>query len=195
MSVVERFRLVLRKPRPDELHHKRQRRAAPMLDLKAESQQRFTELVVGKGLALRVVLRETRQYAEESWCNGATGIGLAYLDLARHVPQLADYLGWAQRAHAATLARLDCRSPCLCHGSLGNAWLLQRYQPRTADNASVIAALLARIPDTIQREGVICGVQPNRAMPGLMSGVAGIGYGLLQLATSQPLPDPLSLLQ
>lgn len=132
---------------------------------------------------------------EESWCNGATGIGLAYLDLARHVPQLADYLGWAQRAHAATLARLDCRSPCLCHGSLGNAWLLQRHQPRTGNYASVIAALLARVTDTIQREGVICGVQPNRAMPGLMSGVAGIGYGLLQLATSQPLPDPLGLRQ
>lgn len=130
---------------------------------------------------------------EESWCNGASGIGLACMLLDGLDLGVGDYVSWGRRAIQAVRVNLACRSPCLCHGSLGNAWLLQRFDSRDPDTRETIASLVDGVIDDLHRVGAVCGVQPNRALPGLMTGVAGMGYGLLQLASQDPLPDILTL--
>ena len=39
----------------------------------------------------------------------------------------------------------------------------------------------------------LCGTQTSLASPGLMAGLAGIGYGLLRLACSERVPSVLVL--
>jgi lantibiotic modifying enzyme len=46
---------------------------------------------------------------------------------------------------------------------------------------------------TIAEQGCLCGMQTSLASPGLMVGLAGIGYGLLRLACPEQVPSVLVL--
>jgi type 2 lantibiotic biosynthesis protein LanM len=118
-----------------------------------------------------------------SWCHGAPGIGLARLQALRHVkdPTLRTEI---DAALIATLAGGFGRNHTLCHGDLGNLELLAeagrtlgdaRWQRETSRLAAVIL-------ESIQRDGWLCAVPRAIEAPGLMTGLAGIGMGLLRLA-------------
>ena len=51
----------------------------------------------------------------------------------------------------------------------------------------------ALILEEIDREGWLCGVPLGVESPGLMTGLAGIGYGLLRLAEPTRVPSVLVL--
>ena len=87
------------------------------------------------------------------------------------------------------------RNHSLCHGDLGNLELLLQARrilggPRWEDEIRRrTATVLASIETNGWRSGVAFGVET----PGLMVGLAGIGYELLRLAEPEHVPSVLVL--
>lgn len=129
-----------------------------------------------------------------AWCHGAPGIGLARVQC---LPMLD---GDEVRREIETAVETTFRSGfghnhCLCHGDIGNATALLTIGSRLRDQT-----LLARtgnvagtIYESIQRHGWLTGVPLAIETPGLMTGLAGIGYGLLRFMDSKRIPCVLSL--
>jgi type 2 lantibiotic biosynthesis protein LanM len=129
-----------------------------------------------------------------AWCHGAPGIGLVRLDAlgSGDDPELAGDLTGALRS----TTRVGFGSnDSLCHGDLGNLELLVRAQELgyhgewEDDLAFHSARLVARLLESNWR----CGVPGGVETPGLMTGLAGIGYGLLRLAAPERVPSLLAL--
>ena len=129
-----------------------------------------------------------------AWCHGAPGIGLARLAL---LPLLAgeELEPEIAAALASTRARGFSGGHSLCHGDFGNLDLLVAaattlLRPDLLDEARRLAAgWLAAQPQT----GWRCGVPGGVETPGLMVGIAGIGYELLRLADPAATPSVLML--
>jgi type 2 lantibiotic biosynthesis protein LanM len=129
------------------------------------------------------------EYFMTAWCHGAPGIGLGRL-LTR--PHLDDPLFAAEieAAIANTLAEGFGLGHCLCHGDLGNLETLLLAGPRQAADVERLSAVIL---ESIKRDGWLCGVPGGVETPGLMVGLAGIGYGLLRLADPERVPSVLAL--
>jgi type 2 lantibiotic biosynthesis protein LanM len=117
------------------------------------------------------------------WCHGAPGITLTRLQALRQVddPILPSEIAAGLETTLSDGFRGD---HCLCHGCLGNVEsliqareVLSRYP--WSDHVDRIAAAILR---SIDEDGWSCGVPLGVETPGLMTGLAGIGYGLLRLA-------------
>lgn len=128
-----------------------------------------------------------------SWCHGATGIGLARLVSREFLDEHADTE--IEVALRTTIARGLSTSHTLCHGSLGNLELIleasrrldhSRWQPH-------LTRLASQALEEIARHGWYCGTSQGIESPGLMTGLAGIGYGLLRLAEADAVPSVLTL--
>jgi type 2 lantibiotic biosynthesis protein LanM len=129
-----------------------------------------------------------------TWCHGAAGIGLARL---RCLPHLSDPLlrGEIESALRTTFAKGFGLSHILCHGDLGNLDLLlcaAREFPFSPWGAEV-DPLAGGILHSIERDGWLCANPSNLPSPGLMTGLAGIGYMLLRLSEPQQAPSLLTL--
>jgi type 2 lantibiotic biosynthesis protein LanM len=127
------------------------------------------------------------------WCHGAPGIGLARLDVLHlldgHARTEVDI------ALETTLAQGFGDNHSLCHGDLGNVELvLQAAEILGGERWSTKREhLSASVLDDIGRVGWICGTPRQVESPGLMSGLAGIGYGLLRLVSPRDVPAVLLL--
>ncbi|TCN40191.1 type 2 lantibiotic biosynthesis protein LanM [Kribbella orskensis] len=129
--------------------------------------------------------RRTRP-ANAGWCSGDAGTALARLGAG--VPaDLEAYLRTA--TERPVLADMS-----LCHGELGAVeplmWLAEREHPaievvRRRRAGLVLAA--------VQQYGPRCGSPRGVASAGLLTGLAGIGYGLLRLAFGGQVPSVLLL--
>ncbi len=129
-----------------------------------------------------------------AWCHGAPGIGLARLLCLRHLDdfQIRSEINVALKA---TLARGFGRNHSLCHGDLGNLELLLQAsltlsEPRWRAEVNRIAAIIL---ESIDQNGWLCGNPLGVESPGLMTGLAGIGYELLRLAEPAAVPSVLAL--
>lgn len=129
-----------------------------------------------------------------AWCNGAPGIGLARL---RSLPHLDDSEIRAEidTALKTTLAQGFGLNHSLCHGDLGNLELLLQASltldnPQWHDQVNRLASIIL---ESINQHGWLCGVPLRVETPGLMTGLAGIGYGLLRLAEPTQVPSVLVL--
>jgi type 2 lantibiotic biosynthesis protein LanM len=129
-----------------------------------------------------------------AWCHGAPGIGLARLATR---PWLEDPAidGEIEAALASTLQRGFGMNHSLCHGDLGNLDLLlqARRRPDGERLQPHIDRLAAQVLAGIRSQGCLCGVPEGLETPGLMTGLAGIGYGLLRLADPEKVPAVLTL--
>ncbi len=123
------------------------------------------------------------------WCHGAAGIGLARLGCLELV-QNPDMEQEVKVAIETTLREGFGLNHCLCHGDLGNLELLV-----VAGMQNQLAAqeYTAMILDSIEQQGCITGLPLGIESPGLMTGLAGIGYGLLRAAFPGKLPSVLLL--
>ncbi|MEE4420618.1 type 2 lanthipeptide synthetase LanM family protein [Streptomyces bugieae] len=137
-----------------------------------------------------------------AWCHGAPGIGTARATLAAYGdPGIAKAAAAGlETAVEATLRHygdagvVTVRNLSLCHGELGNLDFLATAT-RGVDNPAariVTARLTHAVCATLDERGPICGVPEGISTPGLMTGIAGIGYGLLRSAAPDRLPDVLS---
>ncbi|MBK8257189.1 MAG: type 2 lantipeptide synthetase LanM family protein [Polyangiaceae bacterium] len=152
---------------------------------------------------------------EAAWCHGAPGIGLGRL-LEVEPPRLvssplhssSNGLNPLSNPEAQTAAHTEIETALavtmrqqyapdhsLCHGDLGDIELFTEAarvlgQPQWQAEADRRAA---RLLHSIQDEGPICGLPLDAEVPGLMIGIAGIGYGLLRLAAPEQVPSVLLL--
>jgi len=129
-----------------------------------------------------------------AWCHGAPGIGLGRL---RSLPHLnnAEIRAEIDTALHTTLSQGFGLNHCLCHGDLGNLELLFQASLVLDDPKwrSAVTRLAAIILESINQYGWLCGVPLGVETPGLMTGLAGIGYELLRLAEPTQIPSVLTL--
>jgi lantibiotic modifying enzyme len=122
-----------------------------------------------------------------AWCHGAPGIGLARAAL---LPLVTDrtlrreiVADLAQALETTLRAGFD-GNHSLCHGALGNLALIDAAVAvpefkHLRDARDVVAA---GIVGSIREHGPLCGIPNGVETPGLMTGLAGIGLGMLRIA-------------
>lgn len=120
------------------------------------------------------------------WCSGDAGIVLSRLRAG--IPtDLEAYLESA--ANRPVLADMS-----LCHGELGAVepllWLAEGDDPAIEAVRRRRAGLILA---AVQQYGPQCGTPRGVTSPGLLTGLAGIGYGLLRLGFAQRVPSVLLL--
>jgi len=83
----------------------------------------------------------------------------------------------------------------LCHGDLGNLeFIFQAGRLLDCPEYQASAEhMCAVILESIREGGWMCGVPLSAETPGIMTGLAGIGFELLRLAHPQRVPSVLSL--
>ena len=129
-----------------------------------------------------------------AWCNGAPGIGLARLCTLERLDDAATRRE-IDVALETTLRHGFGQNHCLCHGDLGSVELFLQADQRFDNHqlSSPVDSVARAIVNGIAENKVLCGTPMSVATPGLMIGLAGIGYGLLRLAQPQRVPSILTL--
>jgi lantibiotic modifying enzyme len=124
--------------------------------------------------------------ANAGWCSGDAGTALARLAAAAPA-DLETYLKVANER--PVLADMS-----LCHGELGAVepllWLAERDDPAIEAVRRRRAGLVLA---AVQQYGPQCGTPRGVTSPGLLTGLAGIGYGLLRLGFGRRVPSVLLL--
>lgn len=129
-----------------------------------------------------------------AWCHGAPGIGLARLGSLPYVDDAAIRTE-IEAALRTTLAQGFGMNHSLCHGDLGNLETVLMAARVLGDTHYEQEAerLAAAILGSIDEHGWLTGVPLSVETPGLMTGLAGIGYELLRLAYPDRVPSVLLL--
>jgi type 2 lantibiotic biosynthesis protein LanM len=129
-----------------------------------------------------------------AWCHGAPGIGLGRLT---SLPPIEDKVMRQDIVVAIETTRAHGfgSNHSLCHGDLGNLDLLIEARDRLGriDLQPDIDDITARIVTDMRQNGWRCGNPLGVESPGLMTGLAGIGYELLRLVEPSRVPSVLSL--
>lgn len=129
-----------------------------------------------------------------AWCHGAPGVGLGrlaglpYLDDASVREEI-------EIAVESTIEHGFGKSHCLCHGDLGNLEIVTLAAERLGrpDWARRAGRVAGGILAGIRERGWLFGLPGRAEPPGMMIGLAGIGYGLLRLAAPEQVPSVLVL--
>lgn len=157
----------------------------------------FFDPVVGSWPDLRQQRAENGEHAFfHAWCHGAPGIGLSRLDLLGLLDGAAEQATVRGEIQAAVRATLDHgfgMNHGLCHGDVGNLDIVLQAADQL-DQPSWRAAGLdqaARLLEDLEAHGWRGGIGAGILQPGLMTGLAGIGYGLLRLAAPERVPSIL----
>jgi len=140
-------------------------------------------------------VRETSaEVFNTAWCHGAPGIGLARLSSIQQLDCL-EVRREIDTALKTTLTHGLGNNDSLCHGDLGNLeFLLQAG--RVLGDSEWTARAYRHATNIVERIAVnqhACGTPSSIESPGLMIGLAGIGYGLLRLAEPEHVPSVLML--
>jgi type 2 lantibiotic biosynthesis protein LanM len=155
---------------------------------------------VGNWPDLRLNDPENGQAAPDSprfpvaWCHGAAGIGLSRLSAYSVLPD-EELHNEIQTALNTTKSCGFGQTHCLCHGDMGNLELLLEAGRILDDETWWFEAqrLRGRVLESIDRYGYYCGGSGGVELPGLMLGIAGIGYQMLRLAEPELVPSVLTL--
>jgi type 2 lantibiotic biosynthesis protein LanM len=129
-----------------------------------------------------------------AWCHGAPGIGLSRFQMRQHLDSQT-FLTDVNRSIEVTVKRGFGNNHSLCHGDLGNLELLLTASRSLTSQSyrSQVSRLSAAIVQSIRKSGCKCGVPLGAETPGLLTGIAGIGYGLLRLVDPDLIPCVLLL--
>ena len=133
-----------------------------------------------------------------AWCHGAPGIALARAGVPEQYRTLETQLDMERGVRAITapyleevaVQRLDDLS--LCHGALGNLMILDQLLcqlPPDSARRSAREQLLADVQRSVIRHGYTLGAPSGLSPSDLMTGFAGVGYGLLSAADPGSVPD------
>lgn len=105
------------------------------------------------------------------------------------------YLGSVTKGKRYTTLAKTALTTMQRHGDLGNLDLLLQAsltldEPKWRSQVNRLAAIIL---ESINQHGWLCGVPLGVETPGLMTGLAGIGYELLRLAEPTCIPSVLTL--
>jgi type 2 lantibiotic biosynthesis protein LanM len=129
-----------------------------------------------------------------AWCHGAPGIGLARLKSLGSL-DASEFREDIDVALQTTLEQGFGGNHSLCHGDLGNLDFILEAS-RTLNQLPTdlqVNQLAAMVLESADRCGWLCGVALNVETPGLMTGLAGIGYEMLRLASPSEVPSVLTM--
>ncbi len=142
------------------------------------------------GRRVATLLGDRSKPAASGWCRGTAGTVLARASLSTDADPR--YLTGCVEALADAPVRRDLS---LCHGELGVTEVLT--QLAGSDRHTFATRALRRrtglVLDVLRRHGSLSGVPGGVRSPGLLTGLAGIGYGLLRHAAPQQVPSVLLL--
>ncbi|MFD7136490.1 type 2 lanthipeptide synthetase LanM family protein [Streptomyces sp. NPDC059894] len=132
--------------------------------------------------------------ADLSWLSGLPGVAAA----AAHVPGAGAGDRTAGSRTAPVAARLagrrDAGDLSLGHGALGALEALSVLAERGDATASgALARRTGQVLGTVEAQGHHCATPDRVPTPGLLTGLAGIGYGLLRLGFPALVPSALLL--
>lgn len=130
-----------------------------------------------------------------AWCHGAPGIGLARVRALEILKDDEAIRNDANVALQTTIEQGFGHGHCLCHGDLGNLELLLQASLKLNDPRAreEVEHHTSRIFNGMKKFGWLCGIPGGVETPGFMTGLAGIGYGLLRLAEPRRVPSVLLL--
>lgn len=139
-----------------------------------------------------------------AWCHGAPGVGLSRIRMLPFISTKKDKDECLSEIRAAAVTTLNTgigSNHCLCHGDLGNLdFLLQAARTlNDKDLENDVYRYAKSILEDMDQSGWCCGggsqLRSDRSLelPGLMLGLAGIGYGLLRLSSPDIVPSVLTL--
>ena len=130
-----------------------------------------------------------------AWCHGAAGIALSRLKIyERH--KLPPAKEEAMRALKFLLASPTLSDQIICHGSIGNLepfLLAAELFPEESIWQTELKARSERALNEINSGGWRSKLPSQLIEPGLMIGLAGIGYQLLRVHASRQVPSVLTL--
>lgn len=132
---------------------------------------------------------------QASWCHGAPGIALGRLAMSRRMDD-TKIREDAESALERTAQSFDLDNHGLCHGGLGNleALLVASETFSESPRWSMLAEKRGRlILDDIAKHGWRSASPSHIDIPGLMTGIAGIGFEFLRLANPSKIPNILLL--
>ncbi len=127
-----------------------------------------------------------------AWCHGAPGIGLGRLATLEYLDEetIRDEIAVALRLTVNAGFGLN---HSLCHGDLGNleTLLLAAQKLKEPVYHQQLTHFTGLILDSIEKDGWLTGIPLGIEAPGLMTGLAGIGYELLRLVEPERVPSVL----
>ena len=139
-----------------------------------------------------IIENDSTIHSMTAWCHGAPGIGIARLWSLQHIedPIIQEEIKIAVKT---TLSTGFGQNHSLCHGDLGNLdFLLQvRQKSNFIDVNAQIKNITSLVYKNISEGGWLCGLPISVETPGFMTGLAGIGYGLLRLIDPEKTPSVL----
>ena len=129
------------------------------------------------------------------WCNGGAGIGLARLALLEAGGEHDQVRRDIAAAARGTLDGGIGHNHSLCHGDLGNVdFILQAAAVLGDDGLQQHGKVAyARAVNAILDGHIFGGASRSVAPPDLMTGLSGVGYGLLRQIAPDLVPDLLRL--
>jgi lantibiotic modifying enzyme len=162
----------------------------------AEAAFRHEESLYDPSLPGWLDMRKPEQPTDAAaWCHGAVGIGIVAADMLRRATSQASRERWTdvlRRAAQASWSAGMGANHTMCHGELGT-WELQLH----AMTAGVAPAGLdrewldARLLTSMEDFGAVAGPNRDAFRPGLLNGIAGLGYQLLRMHPQCSLPSVL----
>lgn len=140
-------------------------------------------------------LRAMPPMVNDLWCYGATGIGMAYLDLALSGFEDNKLIQEIQIAANRLLAQ-EKIDDCLCHGTFGDLEFLVAFSKTVYATKEQKEKIKKRIDET--KEKAAKGFYTFEGLPtipkqGLFTGFAGIGHQLLRLHDSGKIANILTM--
>lgn len=132
-----------------------------------------------------------------TWCHGAPGIGLARLKVAEVLGD--DTPEWVRDDLGAAVATTGSSGAggglCLCHGALGNLeFLIEAAEYLDSeDSRRALNRYHREVARFCDLEGLRCTSVNAINSPGLMTGLAGVGYALLRQRFGVRIPSVLVL--
>ncbi|MFI7673270.1 type 2 lanthipeptide synthetase LanM family protein [Actinophytocola sp. NPDC049390] len=139
----------------------------------------------GRRAAALVAARATA--TSGGWCEGGPGLALA-ASCAPDQVSAADIVAMADGPVRRDLS--------LCHGELGVLEVLTTLagtDPYRELAARALSRRIGPVLELLRRHGPVCGTPGSTPTPGLLTGFAGIGYGMLRLAAPRDVPPVLLL--
>jgi lantibiotic modifying enzyme len=129
----------------------------------------------------------------ESWCWGAGGVGLALTRQRGARGNRRPPLG-LDLALGQVLAHPVRTDDSLCHGTMADVELLLE-SARAYGDANLRAEAERRAMTVIGHDGLVwrSSASVDEETPGLMTGLSGIGYGLLRVVAPEHVPSILLL--
>ncbi|MGM1064944.1 type 2 lanthipeptide synthetase LanM family protein [Saccharothrix sp. Mg75] len=130
--------------------------------------------------------------ADHSWCSGLSGAVLAH---AAHPGQPVDtHTLHLDRCLNALAVHEPLRDLSLCHGELGVIESLTVLAEQGHDLAAAMRTRRAGLVlGALEQYGPRCGTPGGVPSAGLLTGLSGIGYGLLRLGFPEQVPSVLLL--